>query len=53
MVAGDGACVPTPENCLYITLEKNETATSTYGLDRTDVQSSAYSGLRITQLKAD
>ena len=33
MTAGDGACVPTPENCLYITLEKNETATLTYGLD--------------------
>jgi hypothetical protein len=31
MVAGDGACVPTPEQCLYITLEKNETATLDFG----------------------
>jgi hypothetical protein len=33
MVAGDGACVPTPENCLYITLQKNETATLSFGPD--------------------
>ena len=33
VVDGDAACVPTPENCLYITLEKNETATLAYGVD--------------------
>jgi hypothetical protein len=33
MVAGDGACVPSPEACLYITLEKNETATLDFGPD--------------------
>jgi hypothetical protein len=30
VVSGDAACVPTPENCLYITLEKNEQATLAY-----------------------
>jgi hypothetical protein len=33
VIGGDGACVPTPENCLYITLEKNETASLAYGVD--------------------
>ncbi len=33
MVAGNGACVPAPENCLYITLQKNETATLSFGPD--------------------
>ena len=41
MVAGDGACVPTPENCLYITLEKNETATLSLRPRRTDVRAAA------------
>ena len=33
VIAGDGACVPTPENCLYITLQKGETATLDFGAD--------------------
>ena len=31
MIGGDGACVPSPESCLFITLEKGETATLTFG----------------------
>ena len=30
---GTAACVPAPENCLYITLEKGETATLDFGPD--------------------
>jgi hypothetical protein len=30
LIGGDGACVPSPENCLFITLEKDETATLTF-----------------------
>ena len=33
MVDGSGACVPSPENCLYITLQKGETATLSFGPD--------------------
>jgi hypothetical protein len=33
MVDGTGACVPSPEDCLYITLEKGETATLSFGPD--------------------
>ena len=32
-VGGDGACVPSPSNCLYITLEKGESATLDYTPD--------------------
>ena len=32
-VDGDGACVPTPANCLYITLQKGESVTLDYGPD--------------------
>lgn len=38
LIGGDGACVPSPENCLFITLEKGETATLTVGDPNTDGQ---------------
>jgi hypothetical protein len=33
LAGGTAACVPAPENCLYITLEKNEKATLDFGPD--------------------
>ncbi len=33
LAGGTAACVPAPENCLYITLQKNETATLDFGPD--------------------
>ena len=33
MVDGTGACVPSPEDCLYITLQKGETSTLSFGPD--------------------
>ena len=33
LAGGTAACVPAPENCLYITLQKGETATLDFGTD--------------------
>jgi hypothetical protein len=33
LAGGTAACVPAPENCLYITLQKGETATLDFGPD--------------------
>ncbi|CAN5530333.1 hypothetical protein BH10ACT11_BH10ACT11_02700 [soil metagenome] len=38
LIGGDGACVPSPESCLFITLEKGETSTLTVGDPDTDGQ---------------